>query len=105
MATQYRKKPVCIEAMHLSADTTEDPSTGAQVCDLSLAGIVGWASAHGVRLSVIGMRRPFGLSIPSLEGRMEASPGDYIIRGVRGEFYPCKPDIFEATYEPAEEQA
>jgi len=37
--------------------------------------------------------------IQTLEGTMQASPGDWIIRGVAGEFYPCKPDIFEATYE------
>jgi hypothetical protein len=40
--------------------------------------------------------------IDTLEGRMEARPGDYIITGVRGEQYPCKPDIFLATYEDAE---
>lgn len=39
----------------------------------------------------------------TLEGVMEASPGDWIIRGVKGEHYPCKPDIFEATYDPAPE--
>lgn len=37
--------------------------------------------------------------IPTLEGTMEASPGDWIIKGIKGEFYPCKPDIFEQTYE------
>lgn len=37
--------------------------------------------------------------IPTLEGNMEASYGDYIIKGINGEFYPCKPDIFEKTYE------
>lgn len=41
------------------------------------------------------------LAIETLEGVMRASPGDYIIRGVKGEFYPCKPEIFLATYEPA----
>lgn len=40
--------------------------------------------------------------IKTLEGGHIVSPGDWIIRGVRGEFYPCKPDIFDATYEPAE---
>lgn len=40
--------------------------------------------------------------IPTLEGMMVASPGDWIIRGDQGEFYPCKPDIFEQTYEPVE---
>lgn len=39
------------------------------------------------------------LSIPTLEGRMKADVNDWIIRGVKGEFYPCKPDIFEQTYE------
>ena len=38
--------------------------------------------------------------IPTLEGNHRAEPGDWIIRGVKGEFYPCKPDIFELTYEP-----
>lgn len=42
------------------------------------------------------------LDIPTLEGVMTARPGDYIIKGVKGELYPCKPDIFAATYEPAE---
>jgi hypothetical protein len=43
------------------------------------------------------------LIIPTLEGDMRADLGDWIIRGVKGEFYPCKPDIFAATYDPAEE--
>ena len=41
------------------------------------------------------------LLIFTLEGQHIATPGDWIIRGVKGEFYPCKPDIFQATYEPA----
>ena len=40
------------------------------------------------------------ISIPTLEGTMIANPGDWIITGIKGEQYPCKPDIFEATYEP-----
>lgn len=44
----------------------------------------------------------FPLKIPTLEGTMIANPGDWIITGVKGERYPCKPDIFEATYEPVE---
>jgi hypothetical protein len=42
------------------------------------------------------------LAIDTLEGTMRADPGDWIIKGVKGEFYPCKSDIFEATYEPAD---
>lgn len=45
------------------------------------------------------------IEIVTLEGEMHASPGDYVIRGVKGEFYPCKPDIFAATYEPVETPA
>ena len=44
------------------------------------------------------------VKIQTLEGEMTASPGDWIITGVKGERYPCKPDIFTATYEPAEQQ-
>jgi hypothetical protein len=43
------------------------------------------------------------LSIATLEGDMWVAVGDWIIKGVKGEFYPCKPDIFDATYEPAED--
>jgi hypothetical protein len=43
------------------------------------------------------------LEIATLEGTMLASAGDWVIRGVKGEFYPCKPHIFDATYEPAPE--
>ena len=42
------------------------------------------------------------LEIFTDEGTMTAKPGDWIIKGIKGEFYPCKPDIFAATYEPAE---
>ena len=42
-----------------------------------------------------------GIYVQTLEGSMWAGPWDWIIRGVAGEFYPCKPDIFDATYEPA----
>jgi hypothetical protein len=45
----------------------------------------------------------FDLLIPTLEGALRASHGDYIIKGVKGEFYPCKPDIFELTYDLVED--
>lgn len=51
----------------------------------------------------VGMGAPiFSLTIPTLEGEMKALPGDYIIKGVNGEFYPCKPDIFKKTYREAD---
>jgi hypothetical protein len=87
-ATKYRKKPVVIEA--------EGPlHTG------NIDRIAKWC---GGRIVVEAKRsHPTdvyrGLDIPTLEDVMRANLGDYIIRGVQGEFYPCKPDIFEATYE------
>ena len=48
------------------------------------------------------LKEPLELKIPTLEGDMKASKGDYIIKGINGEFYPCKPDIFEKTYDVVE---
>lgn len=82
---KFRKKPIVIEAHKLTAatrrdiiDWIKDTNEGAHACDE-------------------------GLIIPTLEGDHLASFGDWIIRGVQGEFYPCKPDIFDLTYEPAPE--
>ena len=82
----YRKKPVIIEARRLPLDTL----AGTR----SLVEVTEWCSGEIV---------PTGMIIRTLEGDHLASPGDWIIRGVKGEFYPCKPDIFEATYEPVDE--
>ena len=81
---QYRKKPVVIEAIQFNGhlDNAED--------------INKWSN-YKVKIDVIGDL--IKMSIPTLEGDMIASKGDFIIKGVKGEFYPCKPDIFEATYE------
>jgi hypothetical protein len=101
---KFVKKPVVVEARRLdesvfpaSADDPIDPNTRAH------AEIAGWMLGNGFRdFHVTGDRAPFGLTIDTLEGPMLANPGDWIIRGVQGEFYPCKPDIFEATYSPAD---
>ena len=77
---QYRKKPVVIDAIQYT-----DPSSVQQIMDAF--------GSMGVNNS------PEGLFITTSEGTMHASKGDWIIRGVKGELYPCKPDIFEATYE------
>lgn len=84
----YRKKPVVIEAM---------PFNDAA----SAISIIQWAhqGLHPAANAVI-LYDGFGLSVRTLEGTMHAAPGDWIIKGVKNEFYSCKPDIFEATYEP-----
>jgi len=74
---KYRKKPVVIEAWR--------NLIGSEIPD--------WLQGKGV--GITGMN----ISIYTLEGIMTAHPGDYIIKGVKDEVYPCKPDIFEQTYE------
>jgi hypothetical protein len=88
MAQRYRKKPVEIEAMQL-----EDTQTSALA-------VAEWSGGHySPDSNPDGSEAMHFVIIRTLEGDMLASPGDYVIRGVKGEFYPCKPDIFEATYE------
>lgn len=83
---QFRKKPVVVEAMLFD---------GTIPC----ANAIGtWK--HGVVITTTDAGK-LAIAINTLEGEMMAMPGDYIIKGVQGEFYPCKPDIFESTYERA----
>lgn len=87
--TMFRKKPVVIEAKCL---TQADDA----------AELARWVLAGGGNAmpKYLGSEKVFdGLLIWTLEGTMKADVGDWIIRGVKGEFYPCKPDIFAATYE------
>ena len=80
----YRKKPVVIQAVQFN-DTAE-----------SIEELVKFV---GDDINIDYGTKPPTLKIATLEGVMEAKVGDYIIRGVNGEFYPCKPDIFEKTYD------
>lgn len=82
---KFRKKPVVIEAMQFTEDTKNQ-------C---------FSFVTCTREPDVLDGKPV-LRIQTLEGQMTAVFGDWIIRGVKGEFYPCKPDVFEATYEPAE---
>lgn len=87
--TKFRKKPVVIEAVQF-VDTDES------ILKLSELGL------DPVRIDYADLDNPI-LKIETLEGMMIASEGDYIIKGVRGEFYPFKPDIFAETYEEVSE--
>lgn len=89
---KYRKKPVVIEAFQLINLIKGDNIPGWLIEE--------WYAGN---ISLIGNEEGISADINTLEGVMHASPGDYIIKGVHGELYPCKPDIFEATYEKVEE--
>lgn len=90
---KYRKKPVVIEAHQHKADDTKvtaewiEKVSGKSWCEVLLFDVQGRAV------------------IKTLEGTMIGDDGDYIIRGVNGEFYPCKPDIFEQTYAPVADES
>lgn len=88
---QYIKKPVVIEAFEFCTDNLPDWFMDA-------------VSANKIILNVqkLGTNRYDGYCyIETLEGKMLATKGDYIIQGVKGEIYPCKADIFQMTYEAA----
>jgi len=90
---KFRKRPVVIEAVRL---------TGIGVIRetpwLAVAADLDWPSPGAVRIAAV----VDGLEIATLEGMHLAMIGDWIIRGIKGELYPCKPDIFAATYEAVE---
>lgn len=93
----FRKKPVAIQAIQLNWRNWSD------ICNF-LGGIVGPHNPgrYGKASDTCGEEGPYlNLTIPTLEGDHLACHGDWIIKGVQGEFYPCKPDVFAATYEVA----
>ncbi len=101
---KYRKKPVVVEAVQLRWDTWDEMCIHAGVGKLSEGKPEGcYVDLNGNALPSGGGAEGerMGLQIPTLEGLMLGIQGDWIIRGVKGELYPCKPDIFDATYEPA----
>ncbi|PRB69504.1 hypothetical protein [Arthrobacter sp. MYb213] len=89
----FRKLPVEIEAKQLSVANRNDIFNWAKACT-PLARVIPCVPEDGTAARML---------IHTLEGTMKAEVGDWIIRGVQGEFYPCKPDIFEATYEAVSE--
>ena len=95
---RYRNKPVVIEAVQLRWDTWSEMCEHADVGKLEDGKPEG-ASKDNSTGEAFKEDGP-GLLIPTLEGLMVASPNDWVIRGVNGELYACKPDIFEKTYEP-----
>lgn len=100
---RFRKKPVVISAIQFreTGRTQRTFAEDIQHNDMEIADFIG----KPLHVRTVPNGTPQGrtyLEIETLEGVMEANVGDWIIKGIKGEFYPCKPDIFEATYEPAE---
>lgn len=89
MVQKFRKKPVVIEALQWTGENIENMRAFAR-SSVIINNREEWSKPT--------------LQIRTLEGVMNASHGDFIIKGVNGEFYPCKPDIFEKTYELVNEE-
>ena len=85
---KYRKKPVVIEAL--------------QYQEGNVAEVVKWMSANYGSYFFTHSFEQGSFAIETLEGNMTVVPNDYIIKGMQGEFFPCKPDIFALTYEPVD---
>lgn len=91
---KYRKKPVVIEAIQWNENNLDEIKAFAGESVEYWIADAAWEAGVGVPMKV--------LHVLTLEGRMNVSKDDYIIKGIKGEFYPCKPDIFEQTYELVE---
>lgn len=89
---KFRKKPVVIEAIQWTGNNFDEVMFFMQ-------DFCGHKKAYEDAQELAAETGK--IYIKTLEGVMEGSTGDFIIKGVKGEFYPCKPDIFDATYEPA----
>jgi hypothetical protein len=99
--TLYRKKPVIIEARQLVGNES-DMHTIYQWIEANTQGSFDPYDDE-VPASGVSIDPTTGyILIATLEGVMQAKPGDYVIKGTHGEFYPVKPEIFEANYEPVE---
>lgn len=85
---KFRKKPVEIEAIKYQTELGNNR-------------VMNWLAQQGANVKD-WLFFDGEITIATLEGKMKISDGDWIIKGVAGEFYPCKPDIFEKTYEPVE---
>ena len=101
---KFKKRPVIIDAVKVTA-VDFNPSADPMFDGLPFSELPMWIVDALREETVVprGDDRDYAVwDIKTLEGTMTAEPGDWIIKGVQGELYPCKPDIFRATYEPAE---
>ena len=92
MIKKYCKKSVVVEAVKFGGSSTY------------VYAIMAWMKGGRYIEPKFILDNIGSMYIPTLEGSMKVNPGDYVIKGIKGEFYPCKPDVFEATYDPVDNQ-
>jgi hypothetical protein len=101
---KFRKKPIIVEAVKF-VETGRRPCLYGEAAQYNCEEVCHFVGRF-LRLACEPNGTPNGrifLEIPTLEGVMQANVGDWIIKGVKGEFYSCKPDVFAATYEPVQD--
>ena len=99
---RVRKRPIEVDAWRwMGSHDLEGAQAWLREYRAEMLDESGRRTYHSAKTELSFFTCDWLLVIPTLEGNMCAGPGDWIIRGVKGEVYPCKPDIFEATYEPA----
>lgn len=92
---KYRKKPVVIEAVQFNGENS------IEIMDFVGKKLIVHKPPMGAEKELDNIpNEAYRIIIPTLEGNMTAYKGDFVIKGIKGEFYPCEPDIFEKTYEP-----
>lgn len=99
---KYKKKPVIIEAVKFICGSEVPVMNFLGLTEKYRKDVQRMYYENDVAKIEIFQPEVSSLFIKTLEGELKASNGDYIIKGVNGEFYPCKPDIFEKTYEPCD---
>jgi hypothetical protein len=92
---KYRKKPIVIEAIQWNGNNE------SEICNFVGSQLNIFRPPSHMEWDIFIPNDAVVIVIPTLEGDMHAQRFDWIVKGVKGEFYPCKPDIFEQTYEPA----
>jgi hypothetical protein len=105
---KFRKKPIVVEARRIPTSDDQEEDIVKYVDDC--VELAKWCGGRSYMMHS-SPDEPYypgdpgtdHILIPTLEGDMRGSPGDWIIQGVTGEFYPCKPDVFDQIYEPAED--
>lgn len=99
MIEKYTKRPVTIEAVQLLNDNDSIIECIEFVFQIGME-----TCMFGQMATIDNVKRSDGFEIPTLEGKMKASFGDYIIKGIEGEFYPCKEEIFNKSYIKVEQE-
>lgn len=93
----YRKRPIVIEAFQLTEDKIPLHKIPKEVMP---SWLLSASLMDSSELGSVTLNLSDNLVIHTLEGFMHVTPGDFVIKGIHGELYPCKPDIFKVTYEP-----